>query len=62
MMTDVTENVLSSIIFGKIPESWLKKSYPSLKSFSSYVDDFLQRLNFIQVILKNEIFLCRINN
>ncbi|XP_047987651.1 dynein axonemal heavy chain 7-like [Leguminivora glycinivorella] len=48
VLTDVTEEVLTSMVRGRIPALWAGKSYPSLKPFAAYVDDLLARLAFLQ--------------
>lgn len=42
------EGVGNALFDNIVPDLWSKVSYPSLKPLSSWINDFLQRLKFIQ--------------
>lgn len=48
-MTPDLEEIYVSIITGKIPKMWMQHSYPSLKPLGSYIQDFFDRIAFLEV-------------
>ena len=47
-MTPQSKCVYDSISTDRIPKQWQKISYPSVKCFASYLNDFCDRLKWIQ--------------
>jgi len=46
-MTNELDEVLNSMFDNKLPTTWAKVAYPSLKPLGSWTIDFINRLDFI---------------
>lgn len=51
------EIVAMEISNSKIPNDWLMKSYPSMKSLGSFVKDLKQKIDILQVIKSTYLLL-----
>lgn len=58
VMTPELETMAASLSVAKYPTFWSKYSYPSLKSLGGYITNFIDRLNFLQVSLCSNVFMC----
>ena len=54
-MTSDLDKMFKALYDGKVPELWLAKSYPTLKSLSSYVSDLQKRCEFFNKWVNNGI-------
>ncbi|XP_055378973.1 dynein axonemal heavy chain 12 [Condylostylus longicornis] len=48
VLTPELEEIIIAINSKKVPTVWMKKSYPNLKPLASYIQDFLDRLNWLE--------------
>ena len=55
VMTQDLELILTNVYDNKTPANFEKVSYPSLKPFGSWVNDLIEKLNFMQNWIDNGI-------
>lgn len=48
------EQIFNEIANNKIPSHWMNSSYLTMKSLSSYVNDFINRVQFFENLLTND--------
>jgi dynein heavy chain len=49
LMSNELEDLLKSLLLGKVPELWKSKSYASIKPLGSFINDLSARIFFFQV-------------
>jgi len=49
VMSDVLETMFNSLTINQVPKMWSDLAYPSLKPLASWVQDLIQRMDFIQM-------------
>jgi dynein heavy chain len=54
IMSSSLEEIFISMSIGRVPAVWEKKSYPTLKPLSSYINDLLERISFLQKWIDND--------
>merc|ERR1711871_258513 len=55
VMSDELEKMGHAVFFGRVPDLWRQKSYPSLKPLAGYYSDFLERIEFLDKWFKNDM-------
>ncbi|RZF36882.1 hypothetical protein LSTR_LSTR004570 [Laodelphax striatellus] len=55
VMSRDLEEVYNAMVIGRVPTTWARKSYPSLKSLGSYITDLITRLRFLQAWIDDGI-------
>ncbi|XP_075210784.1 dynein heavy chain 3, axonemal [Lycorma delicatula] len=55
VMSQDLEEVYSTMIIGRVPNTWASKSYPTLKPLGSYISDLIMRLKFLQNWIDNGV-------
>eukprot|EP00892_Ulva_mutabilis_P004868 jgi/Ulvmu1/2753/UM014_0211.1 len=53
LLSSSLEQVGESLLVGKVPESWLAKSFPSLKPLGPYIKEVLERCSFFSGWVEN---------
>ncbi len=51
IMSRELEEDFKSLLVGKVPDTWLVKSYPTIKSLANYISDLCDRLKFFNVYI-----------